>query len=305
MLVAAGGSRRRRKIARAVLTAAGPVLPRVDSPKQPVFILGSPRSGTTLLFEILKHSPRLSSLPGESHLLGELFHPSEQAGTTSHELGRDDVLPGEAHVLHWVVDRIAAGRRYLDKAPRNSLRIGYLHALYPDAWFVFLRRDGRAAVSSLMTAWRSETGMFVGMPMPHRLSVRGYGGHNWKFVIPRGWEAYAEGHTLAEVCAFQWRACNEAILEARSTVGSGRWVEVAYEDLVTRPEEEIERLMTALGLPADRVVLDFAKRSDRHVAKAVTDPRPGKWRAENPDDVEAVLPMIAPTMRKLGYDLDE
>ena len=80
LLVSAAASRRRRKIARAVLRTAAPVLPRVPPPREPVFILGSPRSGTTLLFEILKRSSRLSSLPGESHLLGELFHPSERAG---------------------------------------------------------------------------------------------------------------------------------------------------------------------------------------------------------------------------------
>ena len=74
LLRAASRSRRRRMLAGAVLRPAAPLLPRKGPPHEPVFILGSPRSGTTLLFETVGHSPGLGALPGESHLLWEMFH---------------------------------------------------------------------------------------------------------------------------------------------------------------------------------------------------------------------------------------
>jgi hypothetical protein len=204
-----------------------------------------------------------------------------------------------------MIDRISLGRRYLDKAPRNSLRVPYLIALHPDARFVVLRRDGRAVVSSLITAWRSDDGRFTGMAPPGGLDIRGYGGENWKFVIPRGWEAYARGRTLAEVCAFQWRACMEAIMAARAgDPRPDRWLDVAYEDLVERPGEEVARLLAVLGLRADPAVLEAAAALDRTVAKAVTPPGRDKWRRENPDEVAAVAQGLAPTMRRLGYAVD-
>src|SRR3989442_8844942 len=144
-------SRRRRKVAGPLLRAAAPLLPAKPPPDRPVFILGSPRSGTTLLFEVLGRSPHLASLGAESHLLWELFSPLPAAGFASHEVRPEDITERERKVLHWAVDRLCMGRRYLDKAPRNCLRVPYLAELFPGAWFVYLKRDGRAAVSSLIT----------------------------------------------------------------------------------------------------------------------------------------------------------
>lgn len=305
LLREAARSRRRRRFAGTILRAAAPLLPRKRPPNQPIFILGSPRSGTTLLFEVLGRSPHVASLEVESHFLWEMFHPLEAAGFSSHELGPQDFSRRERRVLYWVIDRVSEGRRYLDKAPRNCLRVPYLHALFPGAWFVHLKRDGRAAVSSLITGWRSPGGMFPGTPMPVPLSIEGYEGHTWKFLVPPGWEGYTKGKSLEEVCAFQWISANEAILDARDAVGPDRWIELSYEEFVRAPREQTVDLLHRLGLAVDAAVLDRAAGLDRHVTKAVTPPRPDKWRAENPQEIERILPMIEPTMRRLGYEMED
>ena len=84
-------SRRRRRLAGAVLRPAAPILPRTAPPDRPVFVLGSPRSGTTLLYEVLGRSPHVASLRVESHFLWEMFHPLPAEGFRSHELGPEDV----------------------------------------------------------------------------------------------------------------------------------------------------------------------------------------------------------------------
>jgi Sulfotransferase family len=297
-------SKRRRRWAGVALRTVAPILPRREPPREPVFVVGSPRSGTTMLFEVLNRSPHVASLGGESHLLWELFHPSSETAWSSHRLGSEDVTGPEQRTLYWMIHALAGRRRYLDKSPRNSLRIPYLQALFPGAWFVFLKRDGRAAVSSLITGWRSDDRTFPGTPVPRRLGISGYGGTNWKFLVPPGWESFAAGKTLAEVCAFQWVAANEAILAARERVNGGRWVELAYEEFVQSPLRETGQLLDLLGLPRDERTLAFAGDLQEHVTRAVTPPRADKWREENPSEIEGVLPVIVPTMRRLGYEPD-
>jgi hypothetical protein len=272
---------------------------------EPVFVVGSPRSGTTLVFEVLDRSPHLASLQGESHLLWELFHSSTAPGWSSHEVLPEDITSGERRALYWMIDVLTGDRRYLDKSPRNSVRVPYLHHLFPGARFVFVKRDGRAAVSSLITGWRSNDPAFPGTPVRRTLSIEGYSGRNWKFLVPPGWESYAAGRTLPEVCAFQWVASNEAILSAREALTPDRWLEVAYEEFVRAPREQTARLLARLGLPPDQEVLSLAEGLDRHVTRAVTPPREDKWRDENPGEIAGIMPLIAPTMRRLGYVLPE
>ena len=257
-----------------------------------------------MLFEALNRSPQLVSLDAESHLLWELYHGIDRGRLRSHSVDPSEITRRERRALYWAIDKIARGRRYLDKSPRNALRVPYLHGLFPDAAFVFLKRDGRAAISSLITGWRATGSHFPGTSLPAGLEIEGYEGENWKFLVPPGWESYASGHTLAEVCAFQWVAANEAILRARKDVPSERWFELTYEDLVERPEEAMVRLLSGLGLGRDEEVLRYTRDLDRHVTRAVSPPRRDKWREENLDEVQSVLPVIAPTMRRLGYEIE-
>jgi hypothetical protein len=123
--------------------------------------------------------------------------------------------------------------------------------------------------------------------------------------VPPGWEAYATGKTLAEVCAFQWVSANQAILDARDRIGTERWVEISYEDLVDSPRERSMGLLKRLGLPDDEEVLSYAGAVDHHVTKAVTPPGPDKWRTENPVEIQEIVPLIEPMMARLGYELED
>jgi hypothetical protein len=258
-----------------------------------------------VLFDLLDRSSAVASLGIESHLLWELYRPELGPGWRSHAVGPEDLGPGEQRVVWWLIRRLAGDRRYLDKSPRNSLRVGYLEALFPDASFVFLKRDGRAVVSSLITGWRSDDRRFPPLPVAPDLSVAGYQGTGWKFVVPPGWESHASGSTLAEVCAFQWAATTHAILDAKARIPTDRWVEVAYEQLVATPREEARRVLERLGLPQEEHVMGFADQLPSRVSKvAVTDPRADKWREENPKEVSSILKTIEPMMARLGYSAE-
>lgn len=298
-------TRRRHELIGGVLRRVAPLIPNRPAPKAPVFILGSPRSGTTMLFNLLDRSPRLVSLGRGSQLLWEMFHKDRGPEWTSHAVGPGSISSREPKVLYWAIDRLAGNARYLDKFPRNCLRASYLHALFPDAYFVFIRRDGRSVVSSLMTGWQTADKFGSGTSLPVPLSIEGYEGRAWRFLVPPGWEGYASGRTLAEVCAFQWVAANEAVLSAKEQIGTERWVDVSYEELLEDPRQTTARMLDGIGVPADEEVLRWASEIDSHVSRtAVTVPSPDKWRKEHPHEVRSVLPAIEPMLRKLGYEID-
>ena len=296
----AATTRRRHRAVGSVLRAAAPVLPRRPAPVAPVFILGAPRSGTTMLFQMLDSSRTLASLGYGSQFLWEMYRPDTIRPGRSHAAGPEDLSMAERRVLAWAIDSITGGAPYLDKFPRMVLRVPYLQALYPDARFVHIVRDGRAVVSSLLTGWRTAGKFGHGTRLPRPLTIAGYDGDVWRFLLPPGWEDYAEGRTLAEVCAFQWTESNRAVLEAR---GSEAFHRVSYERLVADPVATTAALLAALGIPGDPEVLEHAGALDQRVTRtAVTPPRPDKWRDENPAEVESILGRIEPMMRRLGYE---
>jgi hypothetical protein len=255
-----------------------------------------------MLFQLLDRSRQVASLGYGSQFLWEMFRPHTITVGRSHAAAPADITEDERRVLAWTIDRVADGMPYLDKFPRMVLRAEYLDALYPDARFVYIVRDGRAAISSLITGWRTPGKFGLGTRLPVPLRVDGYTGPVWKFLLPPGWEEFASGRTLAEVCAFQWMEGNRAALDARDRMGRDRFVDVRYEDLVARPVETATALLESIGLPGDAAVLDHAAGLDRRVTHtAVTPPRPDKWRDENPAEIESILEMIAPMMQRLGY----
>jgi len=289
-----------------VLRTAAPLLPRSAPPRDPVFVLGSPRSGTTMLVNLLDRSPSLASLERGSQFLWEMFHTIQSSGWDSHVVEPQDITPRERRVVTWAIGAIAGNERYLDKFPRNCLRGRYLHELFPSARFVAIYRDGRAAVSSLMTGWQTAGKFGHGTNLPVTLHIEGYGGAPWRFLVPRGWREYATGHTLAEVCAFQWSAANEAILDARAAIPAERWTEVRYEEFLDAPRETASRLLSSLGLPQEEDVLSWAAGLDEHVSRtAVSAPRRDKWRETHGEEIGTILGQIEPTMRALGYRVGE
>jgi sulfotransferase family protein len=307
--------------------------------REPVFILGAPRSATTLLFQTLARSSRLCSLGRESQpVLEGPYHP-ERMGWRSNALGAEDLTPENAAsiragflrrmqpgtVWRWRDARredrpgsralaaragYAAARagsalrrrfgtmRLLEKTPNNCLRIPFLRALFPDAKFLFLRRDGRPNVSSLMDGWNLE-GQFESYEVPLPLRIAGYAGRKWCFLLPPGWRELVD-RPLEVVCAEQWKACMEAVLAEMPRLRSdGAVCELSYEELTGSPRAALGRVLGFLGLPEEEAVVPAEDRLP--VINARTPPDPDKWRKRNGPAVERILPRIAAVQRALGY----
>jgi Sulfotransferase family len=120
-------------------------------------------------------------------------------------------------------------------------------------------------------------------------------------VLYPGWRADARG-PLEVVCANQWVTCNDQAAAAFENIHPGRRTSVRYEDLVDHPMGEIERLMSWLDLPLEPAVRARAEAIASTPINVVTPPEAGKWRRENPKEIEAVSSRLQSTMKALGYE---
>jgi hypothetical protein len=232
------------------MTATPPVFP---------FVVGSGRSGTTLLRAMLDSHPLLA-VPDEVSFIVRLSSPHyavrygwprrfDAAACTDLLLAsgafRRWRLP-EAEVraalaapaptdLPDVVRRVYAlfaalqGKpRYADKTPTHVLHLPRLGRLFPESRFVHLVRDGRdVALSYCSVAWGPST--------------------------------------VAEA-AVEWRRRVAAGRRAGRRLGAGRYLEVPYESLVASPEPVLRKVCAFLALPYDPAMLDYPDRAGSVIA---------------------------------------
>jgi hypothetical protein len=277
------------------------VLPRAGAPERPILLIGCPRSGTSALLQVLLRSPELGSVHNEGHILWQPYHHPRDKGWDSDALRAEDVSEREREYIYLAIRLVVRDRRFVDKTPESCLRIPYLEALFPDATFVFLRRRAAENVNSLMEGWRARP-RFVTYRLPEPLEGLGpLSGDRWSFALIPGWRELRHS-PLEEICARQYVACNEAVLDAREAIPASRWLDVAYEALVDSPVETSERLFEGLGLGFGPEVREFAAALDRNPGPtALSPPRAGKWQEQNRAEIERILPVVAPTERRLGW----
>lgn len=268
--------------------------------ERPVFIIAAPRSGSTLLYETLACSPGFNGFGGEAHWLVEdhaALRPGAP-GLDSNRLTAADATPAlRAAIRDAALARLqgpdgrapAEGAPLLEKTPKNALRVPFLKSVFPDARFIFLWRDPRENLGSIIEAWRSG-GWVTYKALP------GWGGP-WSLLLPPGWQALS-GAPLETVAAWQWRSANQTALEDLQQLPSEDWTSVAYHDFLADPEGVTRRLCAFAGAPFDaalqaRVASQLPLSRHTHTA-----PAPDKWRRHE-DAILRVLPSLEACWRRL------
>jgi tetratricopeptide (TPR) repeat protein len=127
--------------------------------ERPVFLVGLPRSGTTLLEQILAGHSRVFGA-GELALARDAYAAAcddgKDRGMQASGLDREDIQRLALRHLDALQRRNATALRVVDKMPDNYLYLGFLAALFPWARFIHCRRDLRdVAVSCWMTNFRA------------------------------------------------------------------------------------------------------------------------------------------------------
>jgi hypothetical protein len=265
---------------------------------RPVFIVNPPRSGSTLLFETLARAPRLYTIGDESHQLieGVPQLSPQLRGFESNRLLAEDATPVVAEALRrrfYEALRDREGRppqsgqrvRMLEKTPKNSLRVPFLARIFPEAHFVYLYRDPRQVLSSMIEAWTS--GGFLTYPQ-----LPGWPGPAWSLLLVPGWRELI-GRPLHEIVAAQWHATTRLLLDDLEALPTERCTITRYDALVADPVAEIRRLCTAVGFDWDE------SGAELHLSKyTVSPPDAEKWRRHTAE-IEAVLPSLTEQLTRI------
>lgn len=196
----------------------------------PVFIVGLPRSGTSLLEQILACHPDVAPM-GEREDLNRYTTLLSRAGTWP-EVARRVGAPLLAELAADYLRPVPAGAaRTTDKMPANTLNLGLARMLFPRATVIHIRRDPR---DTLLSCWQQ----FFNPA------------YAWTWSLD-GLAAYAAAH---ERLMAHWWTCVPMI-------------ELEYEDLVSAPEEVIPQVLELCGLAWDPACL-HPERNRRRVATA-------------------------------------
>jgi len=276
---------------------------------RPVIILSAPRSGSTLLFETLAEARNAWTIGGESHQIIEgvrVLNPGSGAvdsnRLTAEQAGGQVAQFMRSRFARFLRDR--AGReffhhreieklRFIEKTPKNALRVPFMEAVFPDALYIYLFRDVRSNLSSMMEAWRSRR--WVTYP-----NLQGWMGPPWSLLLPPGWKQL-NGKALEEICAFQWESANRIVLDDLQQIPRDRWTTVNYQSLLDDPESTTVRLCDFTGLEVDE---HLSKRLQKPLPLSrLTHTRPAadKWR-KNEREIESVLGGLAAIEKRMAAE---
>lgn len=266
-------------------------IPYRDRFDRPTLIVSSPRSGSTLLFETLAHARGLFTVGDESHGLIERIPglgPFTR-GWDSNRLTADDLNPevGERLAQSFYEDlRDRAGARpegrvrMLEKTPKNALRIPFFRALWPDAKFIYLYRDPRQTLASMMRGW--ESGRFRTYPR-----LPDWTGPSWSFLLVPGWESL-RNLPGPQIVARQWAITTTILVRDLEELPPDQVRVIDYDEFLAGPQKTIERLASSLDLGWDRELPATLPPS----RMTLTAPRQDKWRSLE-SEIEAVRPLFA------------
>ena len=229
--------------------------------------------------------------------MGHLPHPSARRMGLARRWARTTSVRSNAATWRGRSRPVAGRGRFLDKTPRNVLRLPYLDALFPDAHYVFIRRDPRGADRARSSGVGATSASAAGRcRSPSR--CKGYpsvaGSTSW-CRVGATWMA----GRVEDVCAHQFMACDGAVQSFTAQLDADRWSELRYEDLLDDPVDQAERIGRELG-----VALPATSRDT--IRGIVRTDDPDSWRTRTPDEIDASCPSSSPPWNgwATGPDVD-
>lgn len=221
----------------------------------PLFIVGMPRSGTTLTETIISSHPQVYGAGELEDLarIGEHFAQGIEDGRYPECMPyvKEEVLAATSARFIENLRALSPGSRHItDKMPHNFLNVGLIHYLFPKARIIHIRRD----------------------PLDNCLSIffQSFREHRYSYELGELGQYYREYQRLME----HW-----------STTLGGVMLEVRYEELIDNQEEVTRRVIDFCGLEWDEACLQFhtnrrAVQTASHlqVRQPIYKSSAGRWR---------------------------
>ena len=248
----------------------------------PAFLIGFPRSGTTLLEQVLSSHSKIWSL-GESEHLFEAMSVVLKDGDLLDRIAA--LTPAEIETVREAYQRFvladnptSGGRLIVDKHPLHIVLLPLINKFFPDAKIIFAQRDPRDVV---LSCYQQCFGMNV---------------------------ATAQFLELERAAGY-YDAVMEMMITCRGKLNLDLH-QVEYRDVVANLETEARRLAAFLGFSFEPAMLRYdetarertiATASARQVIDPIYDRSVGRWR-RYARELAPVLPILNKWARRLGYD---
>lgn len=250
--------------------------------KAPVFFVGFPRSGTTLVEQILASHPAIATMEEKDVLAESIASPSGSADWLSEFISLTPPELAQRRATYWrSADRYIKGNReglIVDKLPLNTILLAPAHRLFPTAKIIFALRDPRDVVlSCFQQTFDMNAAMFEFLTL--ETAARYYDAAMRLFKVTRA-KLPLTLHTIR------------------------------YEDLLSDFEGETRRLLQFLEIPWNESVRNYRDTAKKRLintpsASQVVTPlytsARGKWRNYRAQ-LEPVLPLLEPWAQAFGYE---
>lgn len=245
----------------------------------PVFLVGFPRSGTTLLEQVLAGHPNVLTSE-EKDILDDAVNDFIVPQNTLKQL---ETLSDEECArycsAYWqrAGDLASAAKLFVDKLPLNVIYLPVVAKIFPDAKVIFARRDPRDVVFS---CFRRRFAM-----------------------TPKMYELLTLEGTARYYCAVM------RLAELYRDKLGLTWIDVVYEDVVRDFDAEVRRLCRFLNLEWHAAMGDFAERlskrsvdtpSSGQLVKGLSGESIGSWRRYR-EGMEPILGLLDPYVMRFGY----
>lgn len=237
---------------------------------RPIFIVGAGRSGSTIFHRMFSEHPEVAwlsplcstfpRLPGLNKYLmtaidypvirkylTKIFNPDECYGfwefhckgfrEPCRDLSPDDLTTRTRKNLRSAMCQTLTNRRCrLLLKITGWPRIGFLHAIFNDALFIHILRDGRALANSLIN-------------VPFWRGWRGPQNWRWGELTPSHkaeWEKY--NRSFIVLASIQWKLLMDSMEKAKQYVASDNFIELKYEDFCSTPLQSFRKITDFCGL---------------------------------------------------------
>jgi tetratricopeptide (TPR) repeat protein len=261
---------------------APPARPRAADPKAHIFLVGFPRSGTTLLENVLAAHPEVASLEEKDSLAAadSTYLSSSEGLERLAQIGSGEAM--HQREVYWSAVRKSGveprGRVFIDKMPLASVQLPIVAKLFPNARVLFARRDPRDVV---LSCFRRRFGLNPSM---------------YELLTLEGAAAYYDAvMRLAETY--------------RNVFSLPQHI-VRYECMVDDFEGTARAACNFVGLEWDQAMTDFAAKarsrgistpSAAQIVRGLNREGQGAWRRYR-DQIAPVLPLLEPWVRRFGYE---
>ncbi|XP_050545350.1 protein-tyrosine sulfotransferase-like isoform X4 [Daktulosphaira vitifoliae] len=256
-----------------------------------IFIGGVPRSGTTLMRAMLDAHPDVRCgqetrvVPRILQMRNHWYKSSKETLRLKEAGVSEEVVNSAvaAFILEVIARHGVPAPRLCNKDPLALKSMDYLKVLFPNAKYIFMVRDGRATVHSIIS---------------RKVTITGFDLTSYRQCLEK-WD---------DAISIMYKNCQK--------VGPTHCLMVYYEELVLRPRDTLTHILKFLNIPWNETVLhhneminkpggialSMVERSSDQVVKPLYQEALTKWVGQIPDDVVAEMDSIAPMLSVLGYD---